>query len=79
LRHAFNAREGITPGQVMLPGRERGVPPLEAGPLAGVTLDAEAMSRTYFEAMGIDPSTGWPLPETAKELELVSLLGGLSA
>jgi aldehyde:ferredoxin oxidoreductase len=73
LRHAFNAREGIIPAQVTLPGRERGQPPLEIGPLAGVTLDTEAMAKSYFEAMGIDPVTGWPLPETARELGLDSV------
>ena len=73
LRHAFNAREGILPEQVTLPAREQGKPPLEIGPLAGVTLDAEAMSRGYFEAMGVNPSTGWPLPEAARELGLESV------
>lgn len=68
LRHAFNAREGITPSQVTLPGRERGQPPLSHGPLAGVTLDTEAMTTSYFEAMGIDRASGWPSPEMASEL-----------
>jgi len=74
LRHAFNAREGITPGQVTLPARELGDPPLNDGPLAGITLDAHAMARGYFEAIGIDPTTGWPLEETAQELGLGSVL-----
>jgi len=74
LRHAFNAREGIIPNQVALPARERGEPPLELGPLAGVTLDTEAMTKSYFETMGIDPATGWPLPETAKALGLKTIL-----
>jgi len=73
LRHAFNAREGIKPNQVALPARERGEPPQELGPLAGVTLDTQAMTKGYFETMGIDPATGWPLPETATELELSSV------
>nr|MBC7245503.1 aldehyde ferredoxin oxidoreductase family protein [Chloroflexota bacterium] len=74
LRHAFNAREGISPKQVTLPARERGEPPLEVGPLAGVTLDTEAMSKSYFEIMGVDPVTGWPLPETVKTLGLKAVL-----
>ncbi len=73
LRHAFNAREGIRPEQVALPGRERGLPPLEAGPLAGLTLDTEAMAQGYFEALGVDQATGWPLPQTAEELGLQSI------
>ncbi|MBC7232810.1 MAG: aldehyde ferredoxin oxidoreductase family protein [Chloroflexi bacterium] len=74
LRHAFNAREGITPEQVKLPARERGDPPLEAGPLAGITLDTGAMSTGYFSVMGIDPATGWPSPETVQILGLEALL-----
>jgi aldehyde:ferredoxin oxidoreductase len=70
LRHAFSAREGIAPTQVTLPGRERGEPPQDGGPLAGITLDMQAMAKSYYEAMGIDPATGWPLPEQAQELEL---------
>jgi aldehyde:ferredoxin oxidoreductase len=68
LRHAFNAREGITPNQVALPGRERGEPPLYAGPLAGITLDTEAMAGSYYQCIGIDPATGWPLAETVRDL-----------
>ncbi|MGB9880278.1 MAG: aldehyde ferredoxin oxidoreductase C-terminal domain-containing protein, partial [Anaerolineae bacterium] len=74
LRHAFNAREGITPQHITLPARERGEPPLDAGPLAGVTLDTEAMAKSYFATMGIDPATGWPLPETVSTLDLEKVL-----
>ena len=73
LRHAFNAREGISPAQITLPGREQGEPALEVGALAGVSLDAEAMRRGYYEAMGIDAESGWPLPQTARELGLDEL------
>ncbi len=70
LRHAFNAREGIAPAQVTLPARERGDPPPQSGPLAGIRLDTAAMTHAYYEGMGVDASTGWPLPETVRELEL---------
>ena len=70
LRHAFNAREGIAPAQVTLPGRERGDPPQHVGPLAGITLDMKTMTRDYCQTMGIDPATGWPLPDTIQELGL---------
>jgi len=70
MRHGFNAREGITPNQVTLPGRERGEPPLEDGPLAGIGLDAGAMASGYFDTMGINTETGWPLEETVAELGL---------
>ncbi len=69
LRHAFNAREGLPP-RFNLPARERGDPPQEAGPVAGVTLDMDAMAVGYFATMGLDPDTGWPLPETVSKLKL---------
>lgn len=47
LRHAFNERHGL-PREFPLPARERGEPPQEVGPLAGITLDVEAMVRAYF-------------------------------
>jgi aldehyde:ferredoxin oxidoreductase len=34
------------------------------------TLEMEAMAKSYFEYLGIDPRTGFPLPETAQELGL---------
>jgi len=78
LRHAFNAREGLPP-YFPLPARERGEPPQEAGPVAGITLDLQTMVRGYFEALGLDPQTGRPHPETARELGLEEALGRLSS
>ncbi|MGB9723696.1 MAG: aldehyde ferredoxin oxidoreductase family protein [Chloroflexia bacterium] len=80
LRHAFNAREGLPP-RFELPARERGEPPQEVGPVAGITLDMEAMAAGYFATLGLSPDTGRPLPETARELGLedpgpVSFPGG---
>jgi len=69
LRHAFNARHGL-PAQFPLPGRELGEPPQEAGPLHGLRLDMEAMAESYFAFMGLDPHSGLPLQETARELGL---------
>jgi aldehyde:ferredoxin oxidoreductase len=73
LRHAFNTREGLPP-RFPLPGRERGDPPQEIGPTAGRRLDMEAMAAGYFQMLGLDPSTGNPLPETARELGLEHVL-----
>jgi aldehyde:ferredoxin oxidoreductase len=73
LRHAFNARHGL-PAQFPLPGRERGDPPQDIGPVANRTLDIKAMSENYFSFLGLDPKTGLPLPETIKELGLESLI-----
>ena len=69
LRHAFNARNGLPP-QFALPARERGDPPQSGGPVGNRTLEMEAMAKSYFEYLGIDPRTGFPLPETAQELGL---------
>jgi len=57
LRHAFNAREGL-PAVFAVPGRERGDPPQEAGPVSGVTLDMPTMAGGYFRQLGLDPATG---------------------
>lgn len=69
LRHAFNARHGL-PARFDLPGRERGDPPESAGPLRGRTLDLDSMAAAYFDFLGVDPDTGLPSPETARELGL---------
>ena len=50
LRHAFNRREGL-PDRFPLPARERGDPPEEEGPTAGITLDVEAMAEAYLEML----------------------------
>lgn len=73
MRHAFNAKHGL-PAQFPLPGRERGDPPQTLGPVANRTLDMDAMSAGYFATLGLDPLTGLPLPETAKELGLETIL-----
>ena len=69
LRHAFNAKHGL-PAQFTLPARERGEPPQSSGPVANRTLDMEAMAKSYFDLLGINPKTGLPSPETAVELGL---------
>jgi aldehyde:ferredoxin oxidoreductase len=73
LRHAFNAREGL-PARFPLPARERGEPPQAVGPVAGHTLDMDSMASGYFAFLGLDPATGLPLPETARELGLEQVL-----
>jgi len=47
--------------------------------VAGITLDLQTMVRGYFEALGLDPQTGRPHPETARELGLEEALGRLSS
>jgi aldehyde:ferredoxin oxidoreductase len=70
LRIAFNLREGIRNIDFAIPGRLIGSPPLEAGPLAGVTVDIDTQVREYLEEMGWDPVTGVPEKETLEELGL---------
>ena len=70
LRMAFNIREGVRNVDFKVPGRMLGSPPLEAGPLAGVTVDLDTQVREYLEAMGWDPETGVPTKETLEGLGL---------
>jgi aldehyde:ferredoxin oxidoreductase len=70
LRMAFNIREGLRNIDFKLPGRMIGSPPLESGPLQGVTVDVDTQVREYLEAMGWDTETGVPKRETLLELGL---------
>jgi aldehyde:ferredoxin oxidoreductase len=74
LRHAFNLREGIRPGDFSLPARAVGVPPLAEGPLKGVTLDMETMVRDFRRAMGYDEATGAPTDELLESLGLAGIV-----
>jgi len=56
LRHAFNRREGL-PDRFPLPARERGDPPQETGPTAGITLDMESMVEAYFKMLETEHGT----------------------
>ena len=60
LRHAFNLREGLKPGDFVLPKRAVGEPVQEAGPLTGVKIDHETLARNFFQAMDWDTETGKP-------------------
>ena len=73
LRHLFNIREGIDPVQVKLPGRVYGNPPPKVGANKGKGFDVDAMRVHYWDAMGWNPDTGVPLPETLKALGLEEL------
>lgn len=73
LRQLFNIREGIKPNEVRLPGRMAGVPPQTDGPLRGITLDMQALTTGYRKAMGWDPDSGRPSPETLEQLGLQGL------
>jgi aldehyde:ferredoxin oxidoreductase len=70
LRTAFNLREGVRNVDIKLPGRIVGSPPLEAGPLKGVTVDIDRQVRDYLDAMGWDTTTGVPRKDTLVDLGL---------
>lgn len=68
LRQAFNAREGIRPQDFTLPMRFKA--PLSVGPMAGHDVPFEDMRKDYYKAMGWDPESGVPTPQTLAELGL---------
>ena len=79
LRIAFNLREGVRNVELDVPGRMIGSPPLEAGPLKGVTIDIDRQVRDYLEAMGWDAETGIPKKETLEGLGLDFVAADLHA
>jgi len=78
LRVAFNLREGRKNVDFKVPGRIIGAPPLEAGPLKGVTVDADLQQKEYFEEMGWGPD-GIPTRETLEGLGLDFVVPDLHA
>ncbi|MFH1833740.1 MAG: aldehyde ferredoxin oxidoreductase family protein [bacterium] len=66
LRQAFNAREGLDSSAFRLPKRFEA--PLSAGPHAGHTIPFETLREHYYRAMGWDPATGTPAPQTLADL-----------
>ena len=68
LRMAFNCREGVPLSDWKVPERMIGDPPLEAGPLKGITIDLQTLKGEYLEKMGWDPRTGKPSKKRLEEL-----------
>lgn len=68
MRWLFNYREGIVRKDYWMSDRMQGVPALEKGPLAGVTVDTEKIADDFFARMGCDPATGKPYKETLEKL-----------
>jgi len=75
LRKAFNAREGITADQAVLPDRAAGNPPLTAGPTKGVSVDTSRLQKGFYRIVGWDENTGHPKREKLEELGIASLCG----
>lgn len=74
LRQLFNIREGIEPSKVRLPKRMVGIPPQSEGPLKGVTIDIDTLTKEYRKAMGWDPDTGHPTEASLTKLGLERLV-----
>jgi aldehyde:ferredoxin oxidoreductase len=77
VRQLFNVRQGLRPSQFKLPDRIAGRPPLEYGPLRGITIDVETMSREYFEVMDWDYETGRPSKKKLFDLRLAKIADDL--
>ncbi|MGD2147869.1 MAG: aldehyde ferredoxin oxidoreductase family protein [Anaerolineae bacterium] len=70
MRQAFNVREGVPVAHIHVSGRGIGHPPLESGPLAGVSIDLETQKQEFYQVRGWDVETGVPLKETLVALGL---------
>jgi len=73
IRQAFNVREGYNPLATPIPKRAYGVPPLEEGPTAGFTVEAETLCREYLEEMDWTHDDAVPSREKLIALGLVDV------
>ncbi len=78
LRQAFNIREGVEISKIQLTGRALGDPPLDGGPLEGITLDMPTMVKGYYTARGWDPRTGYPTAQALRALGLEDIAKDLA-
>ncbi len=70
MRQAFNLREGLTPKDFKLSGRSIGEPPLEEGPVANITVNADTLASEHYKVLDWDPETGKPSKKRLLELGL---------
>jgi aldehyde:ferredoxin oxidoreductase len=74
IRQAFNLKHGIQPRRdFALPDRTLGTPPLNAGPMKGVTLDMRGLGDGFLDEMGWDRETGAPTAAKLKGLGLENI------
>ena len=73
MRQLFNIREGIDPKQFHLPQRISQIATM--GPFKDVPQDFDLLRRQYYEAMGWDVETGYPIKSRLEELGLGDLAG----
>jgi len=72
MRQLFNIREGIEPKQFQLP--QKLDKPATTGPYKGISVDFDILRKQYYEAMGWDPETGYPVKSRLKELGIGDLI-----
>jgi aldehyde:ferredoxin oxidoreductase len=77
LRHCFNVREGVNPQNLSLPKRLLGIPPFKEGPTAAVTIDLEAVKRSYYAELDWDLATAKPSQRKIASLNLSGLVTDL--
>ncbi|MFO7995994.1 MAG: aldehyde ferredoxin oxidoreductase family protein [Dehalococcoidia bacterium] len=73
MRHAFNIREGLNPLEFKVPDRVVGRPPLKEGPVAGITINEDTMTKEYLTAMDWDLKTARPSKKKLLELGLADV------
>ena len=60
IRAAFNLREGMRRKDYTISDRNIGKPPMDKGPLSGITIPSDKLADNFFEAMGWHAETGVP-------------------
>ena len=73
IRHLFNLREGINHKDFALKDRLAGIPPLESGPTAGITVPVEKVRCDYYHEMDWDLETDMPSDAALEKLGLKEL------
>lgn len=76
MRKAFNVREGLYVKDTIIAQRAQGNPPLQEGPLKGVTVLMDELLQQFFAITGWDGATGGPTRQKMKELGIEELFAG---
>ena len=80
LRQAFNIKHGVQPlNDFALPRRVIGDPPLDSGPMKGVTLPYRRLCDDFLEGMGWDKESGKPTRKKLEELGLSEIADEIEA
>lgn len=74
IRQLFNIKHGIEPKSIVIHPRIKGEPALSRGPVAGVTLRIEEMTKLHWKHYNYDTETGVPKEIEVKRLGLDKLL-----